>query len=89
GENTLRLSDDPANDIDPAWSPDGQKILFVSDRTGANAIFVMNADGTNQRGLTSDMAVTENASLRVAGILCACVLVGAALLVRRTRTRKQ
>lgn len=37
----------------PAWSPDGQKILFVSDRDGLGAVYVMNADGSTQRRLTS------------------------------------
>jgi Tol biopolymer transport system component len=39
----------------PAWSPDGKRIVFVSDR-GAKAslsdIYVMNADGTRQKRLT-------------------------------------
>ena len=37
----------------PAWSPDGRKILFVSDRDGLGAVYVMNADGSGQRRLTS------------------------------------
>ena len=37
----------------PAWSPDGRKILFVSDRDGLEAVYVMNADGSRQRRLTS------------------------------------
>ena len=37
------------NDGRPAWSPDGTKIAFDSDRDGDPAIYVMNADGGNQR----------------------------------------
>jgi TolB protein len=41
---------------DPAWSPDGRKIAFVSDRTGNSEVYVMNADGTGQRNLTRNPA---------------------------------
>jgi Tol biopolymer transport system component len=36
----------------PAWSPDGQQIAFVSKRDGNAEIYVMNADGSGQRNLT-------------------------------------
>jgi Tol biopolymer transport system component len=45
----------PGNDLWPAWSPDGSKIVFVSDRTGLNQVWVMNADGSGQHQLTSDL----------------------------------
>jgi hypothetical protein len=42
-------------DFNPAWSPDGSKIAFVSNREGADTeLYVMNADGTNQLRLTND-----------------------------------
>jgi WD40 repeat protein len=47
-----RLTDNPATDEQPAWSPDGARIAFTSDRDGRQAIFVMNADGTGVRRLT-------------------------------------
>ena len=34
-------------DMFSAWSPDGTKIAFTSDRDGNFEIYVMNADGTN------------------------------------------
>ena len=43
-------------DQDPAWSPDGSKIAFESDRDGNYEIYVMNADGTAQHNLTNDGA---------------------------------
>jgi Tol biopolymer transport system component len=41
-----------ATDSSPAWSPDGRKILFVSDRDGNGEVYVMNADGSRVRKLT-------------------------------------
>src|SRR5215210_2469930 len=40
----------PRNDY-AAWSPDGKRIAFTSDRLGSLDIFVMNANGTQQRAL--------------------------------------
>src|SRR6266508_3430575 len=40
----------------PGWSPDGEKILFGSERDGNWEIYLMNADGSGQRRLTSEAA---------------------------------
>jgi Tol biopolymer transport system component len=47
GTNLTRLTNHPASDSEPAWSPDGRRLAFVSNRDGASNIYVMNADGTN------------------------------------------
>ena len=46
GSNQIDVSNNPASDEYPTWSPDGTKIAFVSGRDGNNEIYVMNADGT-------------------------------------------
>ena len=40
----------------PAWSPDGRKIAFTSERDGNSEVYVMNANGSGQRNLTRDPA---------------------------------
>lgn len=52
GTNLRRLTDHPANDIWPAWSPDGARIAFPSRRDGNFEIYLMNPDGTDLQRLT-------------------------------------
>jgi WD40 repeat protein len=53
GRVLAQLTDDPAYDVDPSFAPDGSRILFESTRDGNRQIFVMNADGTAQRRVTT------------------------------------
>jgi Tol biopolymer transport system component len=39
-------------DVLSAWSPDGHRIAFVSDRDGYYAVYIMNSDGSNPIRLT-------------------------------------
>jgi Tol biopolymer transport system component len=36
----------------PAWSPDGRRIAFVSDRDGSYRLYIINPDGSGERRLT-------------------------------------
>jgi subtilisin-like proprotein convertase family protein len=51
-----------AIDTSPAWSPDGSRIAFVSDRDGNNDIYVMNANGSGVVRLTSTSAYESTPS---------------------------
>jgi TolB protein len=44
------------NSMRPAWSPDGSQIAFSSVREGQWEIFVIDADSSDQRRLTSERA---------------------------------
>jgi Tol biopolymer transport system component len=44
GDNLRRLTDNPASDFAPAWSPDGKKLAFTSNRDGNNEIYLIDAD---------------------------------------------
>jgi len=57
GGTIQQLTDDPASDGYPAWSPDGTRIAFASFRDGDSNIYVMDADGGNVRQLTDDPVV--------------------------------
>lgn len=65
GSSPSNLSDDPAFDGYPAWSPDGSKIVFASNRAGKTAgnfhIYIMNADGSNVLKVLENDAQVEDA----------------------------
>jgi Tol biopolymer transport system component len=39
--------------INPSWSPDGRQLVFESARHGNTTLYIINADGTGERRLTS------------------------------------
>ncbi|MBA3953491.1 MAG: PD40 domain-containing protein [Rubrobacter sp.] len=72
GQGLSPLTPQPGTDEDPAVSPDGTKIAFASDRDFASFfdfeaprgqkgfdIYVMNADGTDQRRLTAPLPTKD------------------------------
>ena len=53
GTDPRRLTRDADEDLSPAWSPDGSRIAFQSNRTGNNEIYVMHADGSGVTNITN------------------------------------
>jgi uncharacterized protein YjdB len=49
-----KLTPDTTSASDPAFSPDGSRIAFVSLRDGNAEVYVMNADGTGATRVTND-----------------------------------
>ncbi|WP_018675608.1 S41 family peptidase [Riemerella columbina] len=53
GGQAIRLTTHPAFDSEPIWSPDSQRIAFMSDREGGyQRLFIMSANGGTAKQLT-------------------------------------
>lgn len=56
-QNPMRnLTDTPANEREPTWSPDGKHIAFVTDQDGQREIYVRDIDGSSLLNLTRHRA---------------------------------
>ncbi len=49
----IQLTHDAGRNEHPAWSPDGRHLVFESTRTGSRQVWMMLADGTNPKQLTT------------------------------------
>ena len=66
GSGKINLTNTQSNlsETDPAWSPDGTRIAYTRsfcdpNGGGADCVFVMNADGTNQTNLTPEVTLPQ------------------------------
>ena len=50
-------------DYNPAWFPDGQSIVFTSERDGSAELYRVNLDGSNLKRLTADPAYDDQAAI--------------------------
>ena len=57
---TRRLTNHPAEDKNPAWSPDGRWIAFESNREGIHHIYKMNISGGKLQQLTDEGEFNSN-----------------------------
>ncbi len=55
-----RLTDHPALDYNAAFSPNGQRIAFVSERDGNLELYTIRIDGSDLRRLTDDFALDDH-----------------------------
>ena len=67
GSNQVNLTNNPAFDIDPAYSPDGNTIVFASQRDCPSfensKLYVMKSDGTNISPLPVGFSIAPDSSL--------------------------
>jgi Tol biopolymer transport system component len=52
GHDQRQLTNDPARDYPVAWSKDGSRVAFFSERAGQGASYVMEADGSRVARVT-------------------------------------
>jgi len=62
GTDMRQLTTAPGRDIEPAWSPDGSRIVFASDRDDPDnlQLYIMDANGSNQRRLFQEVFAWDN-----------------------------
>ena len=69
GTRVERLTNSPEADLEPAWSPNGNRIAFVRDRHGkkpcrmlfsCDEIYTMNANGQSLERLTNNRVADFN-----------------------------
>src|SRR5438067_9503666 len=54
GGQATRVTQGPAYDMQPRFSPDGQRIVFISDRGGNNNVWTIGVDGRDPRVIYAD-----------------------------------
>jgi len=52
GGTATRITGGPSFDSQPRYSPDGKRLVFLSDRSGSEQIWTCDADGKNPKAIT-------------------------------------
>src|SRR3954464_7549495 len=61
GGTPVRLTAPGSSNFRPRWSPDSKRIVFISDRKDGQQVWSMNADGSDQKQITSLPTEAEGA----------------------------
>jgi tricorn protease len=54
GGDLIQITDNPARDKEPVYSPDGKQIAFISDRSGREEIYTVASDGVGDTTRATD-----------------------------------
>jgi Tol biopolymer transport system component len=76
GTSVTQLTSDPAEDVQPVFSPDGKHIAFASTRAGSWDIYAMDLDGKNVTQVTSGPAQDMHPSFSPDGTRLAYCSIG-------------
>jgi Tol biopolymer transport system component len=63
----IRLTNNPASDTQPAWSPDHRRIIFTSNRDGNAEIYRIESNGDNPVNLTTNPSEDRSAAWKQDG----------------------
>jgi Tol biopolymer transport system component len=59
GGTPMKLTDDPAFELDPAWSPDSTQLAFVSDRGGHMDLWIRDLRTSKETRVTRERAAVS------------------------------
>lgn len=67
GGNARRLTVHPGNDLTPKFTPDGRRIVFMSDRAGSQDFYSIARDGSDLKRLSFEGSTESFASISADG----------------------
>ncbi len=59
GGDLVQITENPARDKEPVYSPDGKQIAFISDRNGREEIYLVASDGTGDPQRITDIDILK------------------------------